>query len=152
MNKEVLEYINNIPLKYKDDYIKIFNIFKENLDKNIECVIQYGMPTFIIPKSIYPSGYHVSNEPLGIVSIAAQKQHIAIYHMGMYINEENNLMNWYKNIYISRNKYVPDLGKSCIRFKSVKSIDYQLIEELSKKISMNDFIDMYEKVRKKVSP
>ncbi len=48
MNKEVLEYINNIPLKYKGDYVKIFNIFKENLDKNIECIIQYGMPTFII--------------------------------------------------------------------------------------------------------
>jgi hypothetical protein len=45
------------------------------------------------------------------------------------------------------------MGKSCIRFKKMDQIPYDLIAELCKKLSMEKYIELYElvfKTRQKV--
>ena len=41
------------------------------------------------------------------------------------------------------------MGKSCIRFKKTDDIPFDLIAELSKKMSVKDWISLYEKLYKK---
>jgi hypothetical protein len=98
---------------------------------------------YVVPHNIYPDGYHVSpNLPLPLASIASQKNHIALYHMGLYAIPE--LMDWFVKEYPKHGKSKLDMGKSCIRFKKPEEIPFSLIGQLMKKISVEDWIKVYE--------
>ena len=141
--KTMDEYISQLPEDRKEPISKIRNIINQNIDKGFEEVISYNMPSWVVPHSLYPDGYHCDPKlPLPFLSIDSQKHFVAIYHMGVYANPE--LMNWLVNEY---SKYCPtilDMGKSCIRFKKIENIPYELIEELVSKMSVNDWIQLYE--------
>ena len=62
--------------------------------------------------------------------------------MGIYANPV--LMTWFIKEYTKHCKYKIDIGKSCIRFKKIDHIPYGLIEELVKKMTINDWISIYE--------
>jgi uncharacterized protein YdhG (YjbR/CyaY superfamily) len=76
------------------------------------------------------------------MSLASQKNFIALYHMGIYADK--NLLAWWEKEYAKQCKRKLDMGKSCIRFKYLDDIPYKLIEELCKKITPNDWITVYE--------
>jgi len=119
-----------------------------NLPKGFEEQMSYGMIGYVVPKSRYPNGYHCNTDlPLPFVNIASQKNFIALYHLGIYADK--NLYNWFVNEYSKHCKYKLDMGKSCIRFKKPAEIPFELIGELMQKISIEDWIDLYENTIKK---
>ncbi|QRN86865.1 DUF1801 domain-containing protein [Clostridia bacterium] len=100
------------------------------------------------PKTIYPDGYHANPLlELPFVHLASQKKYISLYHMGLYTNE--TLLSWFKEEYLKLNIGRLDMGKSCIRFKKMDKIPYELIGELSRKVSIQEYILWYEKNIKK---
>ena len=141
-------YISHIPEDKKAAFEELRKVIKNNLPDGFEEVMIYGMIGYVIPKSIYPPGYHCdTNLPLPFIQIASQKNFIALYHMGLYCNE--SLLNWFTDKY---KKEVPsklDIGKSCIRFKKPNQIPYDLISELVSKMSVTDWITSYENNIKK---
>ena len=110
--------------------------------------MSYGMLGYVVPHRIYPAGYHCKPaEPLPFASIASQKNSINFYHMGIYSNPE--LLDWFVAEYPKHSKQKLDMGKSCIRFKKLEEIPYELIGELMTKMSVQQWIDMYESQLKK---
>ncbi len=76
------EYIKNTPEAQAKGIKQIIKILGEKLPKGFTATMSYGMPSFVIPLSFYPKGYHCKeNEPLPFISIGAQKNHIGFYHM-----------------------------------------------------------------------
>ncbi|HKJ06668.1 MAG TPA: DUF1801 domain-containing protein [Flavobacteriaceae bacterium] len=127
---------------------KLRDVIKNNIPDGFEEQISYGMIGFVVPKSIYPKGYHCNPElPLPFVNIASQKNYIALYHSGIYADP--TLLNWFVNEYPKHSKYKLDMGKSCVRFKNLNDIPYELIGELIKKITPSDWIKTYENNIKK---
>ena len=121
---------------------KLINIFSKNLPKGFKKQINYNMPSFVVPHSIYPDGYHCdSNLPLPFISLASQKHFIAIYHMGIY--SDNKLLKWFQDEYKKEMTTKLDMGKCCIRFKNMKTIPFNLIEQLATKINVDEWINMY---------
>jgi hypothetical protein len=99
---------------------------------------------YVVPKSVYPPGYHVKPQlPLPFIHLASQKNHIALYHSGIY--SDTKLFSWFRNEYAKLVKSKPDMGKGCIRFKNPSTIPFNLIGKLAQKISVQDWIKMYEK-------
>lgn len=144
----VEEYLNVIPEERKIAMYKLRNTILQNLPKGFEEGINYGMIGYFVPHSIYPSGYHCNpKDPLPFVSIASQKNFIALYHMGIYSNPE--LLNWFIDEFKKYSNKKLDMGKSCIRFKKTDEIPYDLIGELMKKINVDDWILTYESALKK---
>jgi uncharacterized protein YdhG (YjbR/CyaY superfamily) len=138
------EYIAQLPEDRKEVVTKLRNIFQENLPKGFSEVISYKMPAFVIAHDTYPVGYHCDSKlPLPFISFASQKNFIALYHMGIYANPE--LLEWFTTEYPKHCKRKLDMGKSCIRFKKMDDIPYDLIVELAKKMSPQNWIDLYEK-------
>ncbi|MEE3146072.1 MAG: DUF1801 domain-containing protein [Bacteroidota bacterium] len=143
MNNKVKEYLNQIPDERKKAFEELRDSIINNLPKGFEETFQYGMISYVVPHSIHPNGYHVNtNQALPFVSIANQKNFIALYHMGIYA--EPSILNWFVNEYPKYCKRKLDMGKSCIRFKKPDEIPYILIEELLSKISCNTWIEIYE--------
>ena len=75
------------------------------------------------------------------MGLAAQKNFIALYHMGF---ADKNLLEWFTTEYPKHCKGKLDIGKSCIRFKKIDDIPYALIGELATKMTVNQWITIYE--------
>ncbi|HYE68119.1 MAG TPA: DUF1801 domain-containing protein, partial [Anaerovoracaceae bacterium] len=105
------EYIGQLPDDRKDSIVKLRKTIKDNLPEGFQEVMSYGMIGYVIPHSIYPSGYHVEPKlPVPFISIASQKNHIALYHMGLYIFPE--ILTWFKDEYPKYLKTKLDMAKS----------------------------------------
>ena len=137
------EYIENIPEGRKEAVKSIRKVILENLPKGFAEVMCYGMIGYVVPHSIYPKGYHVTPKlPLPYINLASQKNHIALYHMGLYANKE--LFSWFSDQYSKHTTKKLDMGKGCLRFKNPDKIPFELIGELVSKVSVKDYITYYE--------
>lgn len=144
----VEDYYNNLPEDRQEVMSKLRAIILENLPDGFSEELSYGMPGFVVPHSIYPDGYHCKpSEPLPFMSIASQKNFVALYHMGIYANPE--LMEWFVAAYPNHSKRKLDMGKSCIRFKKMDDIPYDLIAELVTKMTVDQWIEIYDSQIKK---
>ena len=144
----ISEYLENIPDERKAVMKKLISTIGDNLPKGFKEQLGYGMPSWVVPDSLYPEGYHCSPElPLPFINIASQKNFIALYHMGIYANPE--LLSWFVSEYPKHCKRKLDMGKSCIRFKKVEEIPFELIAELCTKMTPQDWIKLYEEKYKK---
>lgn len=147
---DVLVYTENVSADKKEAFNALRAFILKNLPKGFEECMSYGMVGYVVPHKLYASGYHCDPKlPLPFLSIAAQKNFIAMYHMGIYAKPE--LLSWFVNEYPKHCKHKLDMGKSCIRFKKMDDIPFKLIEELVKKMSVKDWIETYEANFKKTS-
>ncbi|MGH1433241.1 MAG: DUF1801 domain-containing protein [Lewinella sp.] len=136
-------YIEQLPEDRQAPMQKLRAIINDNLPAGFEEAMNYGMIGYVVPHSAYPAGYHCDTKlPLPFMNIASQKNFIALYHMGIYANP--TLMEWFVAEYPKHNKRKLDMGKSCIRFKKVEEIPYDLITELVQKMTMQEWIELYE--------
>ena len=141
-------YIEQVPEERQKTLKKIRQAINNNLSEGFEEGIQYGMIGYYIPHSKYPDGYHCKpEEPLPFMSFASQKNSINLYHMGIYSKKE--LYDWFVSEYPKHCNRKLDMGKSCIRFKYLDDIPYELIGELASKMTADEWIDIYETTIKK---
>jgi len=148
MNPAVEEYLRSIAPERKEVFQRLHDTILANLDPEFDVVMSYGMIGYVLPHKVYPAGYHCDPKlPLPFVSIASQKSHMALYHMGMYANPE--LLDWFVQTYTAVTGKKPDMGKSCIRFKKPESIPIPLIGELIGKMSASEWIALYEEQLKR---
>lgn len=140
-------YISELPIERQDVMNKLRNAFLKNLPTGFKEEISYGMIGYVVPHTLYPAGYHCTPKlPLPFVNIASQKNFIAIYHLGLYADKK--LLDWFVSEYAKHSTLKLDMGKSCIRFKKPETVPFQLIEELAKKISVENWINSYESIFK----
>lgn len=136
------EYFASLPEDRKPAMTALRNSINKNIPKGFEERMSYGMVGWVVPHSIYPSGYHCDPKlPLPFVNIASQKNFIAVYHMGIYGSPE--LLKWFTTEFPKHSKAKLDMGKSCMRFKKPDDIPYKFIGELMKKMTVKDWIGQY---------
>jgi uncharacterized protein YdhG (YjbR/CyaY superfamily) len=137
------QYLKELPPDRQGPMSKLRNEILKNLPKGFKEQMSYGMIGYVVPHTLYPGGYHCDPAlPLGFMSIASQKNFIAVYHMGVY--GDKNLLDWFVKEYEKLGTGKPDMGKSCIRFKKMEKIPYKLIGELAGKMTVTDWINKYE--------
>ena len=142
-SEEVDRYIESIPQDRKKSFSRLRDEIKKNLPKGFAEVINYGMLSYVVPHELYTKGYHCKPElPLPFISIASQKNFIAVYHMGIYADKQ--LLEWFQENYKEASNSKLDMGKSCIRFKKPDEIPFKLMGELSKKMSVKKWVGLYE--------
>lgn len=142
--KNVKEYLEQLPEDRAEAVEQLRRTLKKNLPKGFEETLGYGMLCYVVPHALYPDGYHCDPKtPLPFISLASQKNFIALYHMGLY--GDPKLLKWFTDEYTKRVKGKLDMGKSCIRFKKPEQIPYDLLAELFSKIDPVQWIALYEK-------
>ncbi|WP_461790367.1 DUF1801 domain-containing protein [Pedobacter sp.] len=142
------EILANVPEDRSAAFNQLHQTIVQNLPEGFEAGISYGNLGYVVPHSLYPAGYHCKPiEPLPFASLASQKNSINFYHMGIYMDD--TLLNWFVAEFPNHSKQKLDMGKSCIRFKKWDDIPYQLIGELMQKMSMKQWVELYESKLKK---
>lgn len=138
------EYVRKLPEDRKKAVEDLRSVILKNIPTGFEETMSYGMIGYVVPHSVYPDGYHTDpSQPLPFINIASQKNHIALYHMGLFANEK--LMEWFKTEYPKHSDAKLNMGKSCIRFKDPDKIPYDLIADLVSKMTAQEWINLYEK-------
>jgi hypothetical protein len=141
-------YILRQPTERQAALTSLRELILQNLPDGFQETMQYGMITYVVPKRIFPAGYHVNPaDALPFVSLANQKQYIALYHLGIYMDQA--LLDWFSTSYAALNIGKLDIGKSCIRLKNPAKIPYDLIAQLCRKISPETFVEAYQRSRTK---
>ncbi len=137
------DYIAELPPDRQEAMTKLRKEILKNLPKGFKETMGYGMMGYCVPHSLYPAGYHCKPaDPLPFAGIASQKNFIAFFHMGIYA--ESKLLKWFVTEYAKHTDAKLDMGKSCIRFKKPEKIPFKLFGELMSKMTVKDWINMYE--------
>lgn len=136
------DYTTELPPERKIVIEKLRAILQDNLPEGFEEVMGYGMIGYVVPHRLYPPGYHCDPKtPLPFLGIASQKNFVALYHMGIYADKR--LYEWFVSEYPKHARTKLDMGKSCIRFKKMDDIPFELLADLAKKMTVSDWTTFY---------
>lgn len=138
------EYLAEMPPERQAALERLRALVKKNLPKGFVEQMQWGMISYVVPHSMYPAGYHSdTKQPLPFLTLASQKAHIAVYHMGIYADPK--LRAWFTSAHAKATAKKLDMGKSCIRYKKPEDIPFELIGELASKVTPAQWIERYER-------
>lgn len=137
------DYVASLPLDRQAAIAALRKTLRKNLPKGFAETMGYGMIGYVVPHQTYPAGYHCDPKlPLPFLSIASQKNFLAVYHMGLYADP--GLLKWFISEFPKHSEKRLDMGKSCLRFKKPEDIPMDLIGELARKMDPKAWIRLYE--------
>jgi uncharacterized protein YdhG (YjbR/CyaY superfamily) len=140
--KNIETYMAELPADRKEVITRLYTVIRENLPEGFSEGIGYGMIGWVVPHTLFPACYHCDpKQPVPFINLASQKNHIGLYHMGMY--GSSALLNWFVEEWHKHSKKKLDMGKACVRFKNTEDIPYELIAELCKKLTPKQWLDVY---------
>ena len=138
------QYIAELPEDRKDPIREVRETILNSLPEGYEEVMNWGMITYQVPLSIYPDTYN--GKPLMYAALASQKNHMAVYLTGIYMNEDRRKT--FEKEYLATGKRY-DAGKSCIRFRKLDDLPLDLISNAIASMSVNKYLQEIEIVRRK---
>ena len=140
------EYIAGLPADRQAAISAIRKVVNDNLPAGFKECMAYGHIGWVVPKESYPPGYHCDPSlPLGFMSLASQKNHIALYAMCLYGNEKQ--LEWFQTEWPKHSSKKLNMGKACIRFSKLEDVPLGLIAELAARITPQQWVELYEKAR-----
>ena len=131
----IQEYLTEMPPERRAAIEKVRQTILDNLPDGYEEAMNWGMITYQVPLEVYPDTYN--KKPLMYAALANQKNHMAVYLTGIYMDE--NLNQDFEEKYRATGKRY-DVGKSCVRFRKLDDLPLELIGESIQAISMADFV------------
>lgn len=141
----IAAYLKALPADRREAVETIRATINKNIDKTFAEGMQYNMPAWFVPHSVYPAGYHCdAKQPLPFASVASQKSHVGIYLFCIYQDDE--LREWFVNAWKASGKKL-DMGKSCIRVKKLEDVPLDVLGKAIKKMKAKAFIEHYDSVR-----
>jgi uncharacterized protein YdhG (YjbR/CyaY superfamily) len=140
--KTVDDYIASLPADRRDAIAAVRKVVKKNLPKGFEEGLQFGMPSWYVPLAKYPDTYN--GKPLLLAGLAAQKGYNALYLLSVY--GDPALQTWFVDAYERSGKKL-DMGKSCVRFKSLEDLPLEVVGEAIARVGYDDYIARYEQVK-----
>ena len=135
-------YLDSLPSERRTVVSAARDMMRRRLPNGFEEGIQYGMIYYYIPLARYPETYN--GHPLCYAGLAAQKNHYAIYLMGVYGDSASAKR--FKDAFAKAGKKL-DMGKSCVRFKTIEDISLDAIGDSIASMTPDDYIALYEKSR-----
>jgi hypothetical protein len=136
-------YLAELPEERREAISAIRGVILKNLPRGYEEGMQWGVIGYYVPHSLYPAGYHCQpEEPLPVASLASQKNHMAFYGLGLYINEAQ--ARWFVEEWKKAGKKL-DMGKSCVRFKTLDDVAVDVIGRAIKRLPVEQYIEQYER-------
>lgn len=133
------EYLAELPEESRVEIETARKMILANLPDGYVETMRWGMITYEVPLETYPDTYN--GKPLMYLALAAQKRHLALYLTNVAFlpgGEER-----FKERYLETGKKL-DMGRSCLRFKKVDDVAFDLIAETIRATPLDEFIKGYE--------
>ena len=146
MAKSKAETVDGYPAELPEDrraaISAVRQVVLENLPQGYEEMMQFGMIGYVIPLERYPVTYN--GQALQYAALASQKNYMSLYLMNVYSDEA--VERWFVDRYKDSGKKL-DMGKACVRFKSLQDLPIDLVGEAIVLTPVDRFIERYEMSR-----
>ena len=136
------EYLVELPEDRRDAIAIVRNVILANLPDGYQEMMQFGMIGYVIPLERYPVTYN--GQALQYAALASQKNYMSLYLMNIYGDEA--VERWFVEKYKASGKRL-DMGKACVRFKSLQDLPIDLVGEAIALTPVARFIERYEASR-----
>jgi len=141
---DVEAYAAAAPEAQQEPLRALLATIRENIPDGFHEQMQYGMPAWVVPHSLYPAGYHCdTKQPLPFIGAAARAKNVTFYHMGMYA--EGAALAAFQDAWAARVGRKLDMGKSCVRIKVVDAPTLDVIAEACRRTTPQAWIETYER-------
>jgi hypothetical protein len=137
--KTVQAYLDELPEGQREVVSRVRDLILTNLPEGYQESMNWGMITYEIPLERYPKTYN--KQPLGYIALAAQKNHYALYLMGCYADSEQEVQ-LRQGFEQAGKKF--DMGKSCLRFKKLEDLPFDVLAPVIASMTPDEFIAVYE--------
>jgi hypothetical protein len=134
----VSEYLAGLPVERRAALEAVRAVIGANLPTGIVETVDFGMITYVIPLDVVPKTYN--GKPLMFAALASQKRHMAIYLSAIY--GDPALHAWFVDEYGATGLRM-DLGKSCVRFRTLDELPLDLIGRAIARCSTQRLIELY---------
>src|SRR5687768_2842090 len=138
----VKEYLDELPAERREVVAKVRDTIKRRLPKGYRETMKSGMILYELPLERYPKTYN--GQPLQFAALAAQKNYYAVYLTSVYSDPEQEQA--LRKAFEAAGKKL-DMGKSCLRFKSLDDLPLQAIGDVIASTPPEKFIERYEASR-----
>jgi hypothetical protein len=138
----VEEYLAEQPADRRATLEAVRGVILDHLPPGFVEGMQYGMIGYFVPLDRYPDTYN--GQPLGIAALANQKRYLSLYLMGIYADDDE--ASWFRARWNESGKRL-DMGKSCVRFRTLDDVPLGVVGEAIARTSVDDFIAHYERAR-----
>ncbi len=139
-------YLAELPDDRRETIEAVRRVILDHLPAGFEEVMQYGMISYVVPLARYPDTYN--GQALAVASLANQKRHMSLYLMGVY--GEDGAQDQLRDRWAATGKKL-DMGKSCLRFRSLDDLALDVVGEVIAHTSVDDFVAAYERARARPS-
>lgn len=137
------EYLAELPDDRRAIVEAVRSTILDHLPAGFEEAMSFGMLGYVVPLSRYPDTYN--GQPLGVINLANQKNHVAVYLMGIYADDSER--DWFVDAWTSAGKKL-DMGKSCVRFKKLDDVALDVLGEAVARVTPDDLIAAHEAARR----
>ena len=136
------QYLAELPADRREAISAVRGVILDHLPEGYQETMQFGMIGYVVPLDTYPETYN--RQALQYVALASQKNYMSLHLMNVYGDEEAE--RWFAEGYRASGKKL-DMGKACIRFKSLEDLPIDLIGEAVARTTVGEFIERYEASR-----
>jgi len=138
----VADYLASLPEDRRRAIQALRKLINQHLPKGYRETFAWGMITWSVPLEVYPDTYN--GQPLCYASLGSQKNHMALYLMTTYMDspQQKRLVAGFR----AAGKKL-DMGKACIRFKSLDDLPLDVIAEVAGAVPMKAFVEVAKSVR-----
>ena len=141
------EYLAELPPERRDAIAVVRRTALDSLPDGYCETMDFGMISYVIPLEDYPKTYN--KHPLMLAALASQKRYMAVYLNNIYSDADTE--RWFLDAYHASGKKL-DMGKSCVRFKTLDDLPLDLIGRAIARTPAYEFIALYEASRRKGGP
>jgi hypothetical protein len=138
------EYVAELPEDRRPIVETVRSTILDHLPEGFEETLTYGMLGYVVPLDRYPDTYN--GQPLSVVTLANQKNHVAVYLMGVYAHDDQR--DWFIDAWSATGKKL-DMGKSCVRFKTLDDVALEVLGEAVARVTPEDLIAAHEAVHRR---
>lgn len=138
----VPEYLASLPPERRKVVAAMRRFVRQHLPKGYREAMRYGMVAYEVPLSVYPDTYN--GQPLVYVALAAQKNNYALYLTCAYLDESRTER--LRKAWMALGRH-PDMGKSCLRFRSMEELPLEAIGREIESAPPAEFIRRHEASR-----
>lgn len=137
-------YLAKLPSDVRATLTQVRRLIKRHPPTGYREAMNWGAITYEVPLRRYPDTYN--GQPLCYVALAAQKHHASLYLMGPYGDAalRRRLQEGFR-----RSGKRLNMGKSCIRFRSVEDLDMETIGAVVAAIPVDTYVAIAESAHAK---
>lgn len=137
-------YVGELPPERRAVAQTLRRMILAHLPEGYVETMNWGMPSYEVPLSRHADTYN--GQPLGYLAFAAQKNGWSLYLMGLALDADKEAA--LREAFAKAGRK-PDMGKSCVRFRTLDDLPLDAVAGLIASTPVADFIAAHERARRR---